>query len=116
MDILSCPGALLTLNDLTMLLKTMTVSGCNKMDSERERHKKSLREEFVGKILLDKFDVMLVKLSQKSLAMSTGLVIFTPVLEKLAGYGALTFCLLITSLRIFKVCFKLDLAMSNFLS
>ena len=68
MDILSCPGALLTLNDLTMLLKTMTVSGCNKMDSERERHKKSLGEEFVGKILLDKFDVMLVKLSQKSLS------------------------------------------------
>ena len=26
------------LNDLTMLLKMLTVSGCNEMDSERERH------------------------------------------------------------------------------
>ena len=31
------------------------------MDSERERHKKLLGEEFVGKMLLDKFDSMLVK-------------------------------------------------------
>ena len=61
MDILSCPGALLTLNDLTMLLNSSTVSGCNEMDSERERHKNSLGEEFVDEILLDKFDSMLVK-------------------------------------------------------
>ena len=50
------------LNDLTMLLKMLTVSGCNEMDSERERHKKLLLdEEFVGENLLDKFDAMLVK-------------------------------------------------------
>ena len=49
------------LNDLTMLLNLSTVSGCNEMDSERVRHYKSLGEEFVGKILLDKFDAMLVK-------------------------------------------------------
>ena len=49
------------LNDLTMLLKMLTVSGCNEMDSERERHKKLLDEEFVGENLLDKFDAMLVK-------------------------------------------------------
>ena len=61
MDILLCPGALLTLNDLTMLLNSSTVSGCNEMDSERERHKKSLGEEFVDEILLDKSDSMLVK-------------------------------------------------------
>ena len=48
-------------------------------------------------------------------AMSTGLVIFTPFLKKLAGYGALSTHLLITSLRIFQVFFKLDLAMSIFL-
>ena len=30
------------------------------MDSEREGHKKSLGEGFVGEILLDKFDPMLV--------------------------------------------------------
>jgi len=53
MDILSCPGALLTLNGLTMLLNLSTVSGCNEMDSERERHKKLLGEEFVGEILLE---------------------------------------------------------------
>ena len=47
--------------------------------------------------------------------MSAGFLIFTPFLEKFAGYGALTFRLLINSLRIFEVCFKLDLAMSNFL-
>ena len=40
------------LNDLTMLLKMLTVSGCNEMDSERERHKKLLDEEFVGRIYL----------------------------------------------------------------
>ena len=61
MDILLCPGALLTLNDLTMLLNSSTVSGCNEMDSERELHKKSLGEEFVDEILLDKSDSMLVK-------------------------------------------------------
>ena len=61
MDILSWLGALLMLNDLTMLLKMLTVSGCNEMDSERERHKKLLDEEFVGENLLDKFDTMLVK-------------------------------------------------------
>ena len=42
--------------------------------------------------------------------MSTGLLFF----EKLAGYRALATRLLITSLRIFQVCFKLDLAMSHF--
>ena len=47
--------------------------------------------------------------------MPTGLLIFTPFLKKLAGYGALTTRLLFTSLRIFQVCFKLDLAMSNYL-
>ena len=60
MDILSRPWALLTLNDLTMLLNSLTISGCNEMDSEREGHKKSLGEEFVGEILLDKFVPMLV--------------------------------------------------------
>ena len=47
--------------------------------------------------------------------MPTGLLIFTPFLKKLAGYGALATRLLFTSLRIFQVCFKLDLAMSNYL-
>ena len=61
MDILLCPGALLTLNDLTMLINSSTISGFNEMDSERERHKKSLGEEFVDEILLDKSDSMLVK-------------------------------------------------------
>ena len=59
---LSCPaGALLALNDLTILLDSSTVGGCNEMDSERERHKKSLSDEFVGEILRDKFGRMLVK-------------------------------------------------------
>ena len=58
---------------------------------------------------------MLVKLSQKLLVMSTGLLIFNPFLEELAGYGALAIRLLITSLRTFQVCFKLDLAIYNFL-
>ena len=40
--ILSCPGALLTLNDLTILFNSPTVSGCNEMHSERELLKKSL--------------------------------------------------------------------------
>ena len=61
MDILSCPRALLTLNDLTMLLNSSTVSGWNEIDSERELLKKLLGEEFVGGILLDKFDPMSVK-------------------------------------------------------
>ena len=47
--------------------------------------------------------------------MSTGLLIFNPFLEKLAGYGALAIRLLVTSLRNFQVCFKLDLAIYNFL-
>lgn len=34
--------------------------------------------------------------------MSTGLLIFTPFLKKLAGYGALATHLLITLLRIFQ--------------
>ena len=42
MDILSCPGALLALNDFTILLNSVTVSGCNEMDLERELLKKSL--------------------------------------------------------------------------
>ena len=46
MDILSCPRALLALNDLT-LFNSPTVSCCNEMDSERELLKKSLGDEFV---------------------------------------------------------------------
>ena len=69
MDILSCPGALFTsvLNDLTILLNSSTVSCCNEMVSDREHHKKKkekktlLGKEFVGEILLHKFDPMLVK-------------------------------------------------------
>lgn len=52
---------MVALNDLAILLNSSTVSGCNEMDSEREQHKKSLGEEFVGEILLDKFGPILVK-------------------------------------------------------
>ena len=61
MDILSCPGALLSLNGLTILFNSLTVSGCNEMDSERELLKKSLGDEFVEGILLTKFGPLLVK-------------------------------------------------------
>ena len=61
MDILSCPGALLALNGLTILFNSLTVSGCNEMDSERELLKKSLGDEFVAGILLAKFGPILVK-------------------------------------------------------
>ena len=61
MDILSCPGALLALNDLTILFNSPTVSGCNEMDSERALLKKSLGDEFVEGILLAKFGPILVK-------------------------------------------------------
>ena len=44
-----------------MLLNSSTVSGWNEIDSERELLKKLLGEEFVGGILLDKFDPMSVK-------------------------------------------------------
>ena len=59
--LLPISGALLALNGLTILLNSSTVSDCNEMDSERERHKKSSGDEFVGEILLDKFGPMLVK-------------------------------------------------------
>ena len=49
MDILSRPWALLTLNDLTMLLNSLTISGCNEMDSEREWHKKLLGLRICGR-------------------------------------------------------------------
>ena len=79
MDILSCPGALLALNDLTLILfNSPTVSCCNEMDSERELLKKSLGDEFVEGILLAKFGPILVKYSQKLLAMSVGLLISIP--------------------------------------
>lgn len=52
MDILSCPEALLALNDLTILFNSSTVSGCNKMGSEGELLKKSLGDELVDGILL----------------------------------------------------------------
>ena len=61
MDILSCPGALLALNGLTILFNSLTVSGCNEMDSERELLKKSLGDEFVEGIWLAKFGPLLVK-------------------------------------------------------
>ena len=61
MDILSCQGALLALNGLTILFNSLTVSGCNEMDSERELLKKSLGDEFVEGILLAKFGPILVK-------------------------------------------------------
>ena len=61
MDILSCPGALLAINDLTRFFHSPTVSGCNEMDSERELLKKSLGDEFVEGILLAKFGPLLVK-------------------------------------------------------
>ena len=61
MDILSCPGALLALNGLTILFNSLTVSGCNEMDSERELLKKSLGDEFLAGILLTKFGPILVK-------------------------------------------------------
>ena len=61
MDILSCPGALLALNNLTILFNSPAVSGCNEMDSERELLKKSLGDEFVAGILLAKFGPILVK-------------------------------------------------------
>ena len=35
------------MNDLTILFNSLTVSGCNEMDSERELLKKSLGDEFV---------------------------------------------------------------------
>ena len=54
MDILSCPGALLALNDFTILFNSPTVSGCNEMDSERALLKKSLGDEFVEGNLLAK--------------------------------------------------------------
>ena len=60
MDILSCPGALLALNDLTILFNSPTVSGCGEMDSERELLKISLGDEFVEGILLAKFAPILV--------------------------------------------------------
>lgn len=52
MDILSCPGALLALNDLTVLFNSPTVSGYNEMDSERELLKKSMGDEFAEGMLL----------------------------------------------------------------
>ena len=55
MDILSCPGALFALNDLTILFNSPIVSGCNEMDSEGELLKKSLGDEFVEEIVLAKF-------------------------------------------------------------
>ena len=61
MDILSCSGALLALNDSTILFNSPTVNGCNEMDSERELLKKSLGDEFVEGILLAKFGPILVK-------------------------------------------------------
>ena len=61
MDILSCPRALLALNDLTILFNSPIVSGCNEMDSERQLLKKSLGDEFVEGILLAKFGPILVK-------------------------------------------------------
>ena len=61
MDILSCQGALLALNGLTILFNSLTVSGCNEMDSERELLKKSLGDEFLAGILLTKFGPILVK-------------------------------------------------------
>ena len=61
MVILSCPGALLALNDLTILFNSSTISGCNEMDSERALLKKSLGNEFVEGILLAKFGPILVK-------------------------------------------------------
>ena len=103
MDILSCPGALLALNDLTILFNPPTVTGCNEMDSERALLKKSLGDEFVEGILLAKFGRILVNKSQNLLAMSVGLLIFISFLVKLAGYGDLATRLLITSLRIFHV-------------
>ena len=78
--------------------------------------KKSLGDEFLEEILPAKFGPILVKKLQKLLAMSIGLLIFIPFLVKLAGYGDLATRLLITSLRVFHVCFKLDLALSNLLS
>ena len=48
MDILSCPGALLALNDLTILFNSPTISGCNEMDSERELLKKSFGDGILG--------------------------------------------------------------------
>ena len=48
--------------------------------------------------------------------MSVGLLISISFLVKLAGYGDLATRLLITSLRIFHVCFKLDLALPSLLS
>lgn len=61
--VLSCPGALLRLNYLTILLNSSTVSGYNEMDSERERRKKSLGDEFVGEILLEKFNMPFIYIS-----------------------------------------------------
>ena len=61
MDILSCPGALLALNDLTKLFNSPTFSGCNEMASERELLKKSLGDHRVEAILLAKFGPILVK-------------------------------------------------------
>ena len=61
MDILSCPGALLALNDLAILFNSPTVSGCNEMDSGRELLNKSLGDEFVEGILVAKFGTILVK-------------------------------------------------------
>ena len=49
------------LSDLTILFNSLTVSGYNEMDSERELLKKSFGDEFVEGILLAKFGPILVK-------------------------------------------------------
>ena len=93
MDILSCPGALLALNDLTILFNSPTVNGCNEMDSERELLKKSLGDEFVEGILLAYTGEVITEIIGKT---SGGLLISIPFLVKLAGYSDLATRLLIT--------------------
>ena len=83
------------------------------MDSERELLKKSLGDEFVEGILLAYTGEVITEIIGKT---SGGLLISIPFLVKLAGYGDLVTHLLFSSLRIFHVRFKLDLALSNLLS
>ena len=53
--------ALLALNVLTMLFSSSTDDGFSEIDSEGESQRKSLGDEFVDGIFLDRFGPMLVK-------------------------------------------------------